>query len=199
MARLEFDAIVSGIVNGSEISVRGGGSIDEELGFTDGTYDISKLPHFYAPGLLTACILTGYPNATASTSELKNPFQGRSYGYERELRFKTGEVLAYRAECTVAGAALMSHFYLNGAVPVVPVPPCFFQEIEESWVTDQTGRLHGRFEAQWDGGSSGQVVASASSDYRFKLGEPVAALRRLRLDAQTRGDQFRLLQESHLT
>jgi hypothetical protein len=199
MARLDFQAIVTGTVNGAEVFVRGFGCIDEGLGFTDGTYDIRELPYFYAPGLLTACILTGYPNATASKAGQDNPFQGRSYEYQRALRFGSGEVLTYRAECSLAGNTLLSHFHLDGDVPVVQLPQRFSQEIEESWETDQVCRLRGRFDAKWDDGRGHHIVATATSDYQFNLAQSVAVLRRLRLEAACSGDKFRLLQTSSLT
>lgn len=198
MARLDFEAIVSGRVNGVQISVEGSGVIDEAQGATTGLYDIRGLPAFFAPGLLTACILTGYPNATATGAGQINPFQGRSYDYDRSLHFGFGERLVYTAACQLEAGRLLSHFRLEGEVPIVRLPRDFVQHIEERWWVDSGGRLAGEFTAPWQTEDASVLTAAAKSEYRLAVGSATRAFRRLKLEASTDGNVFRLHQESRL-
>lgn len=198
MENLSFEAIVSGRVNGAEVAVNGLGDISEADGLTVGRYDISKLPPFYAPGLLTACILTGYPNATATPSGQRNPFQGRSYDYRRSLRFSSGQVLTYTAEIRREPRRLLSHFRLDGSAPVVSLPDMFVQEIDERWSTDGDGQLRGAFSAPWLTEEGIELAACATSEYHVAALSEINAHRRLKLHAITSRSEFRLRQESRL-
>jgi hypothetical protein len=158
------------------------------------------MPVDFSPGLLTACLLTGYPNATATPTELTNPFQGRSYTYRRTLDFGGSCKLNYSADCRVESGELLSHFRLEGQAPSFELPARFVQEVEEFWNDGPHGELAGMFEARWTDTAGIDRAARAGSLYSVLAETRLKGVRRrLRLEAEIEGDVFRLTQNSKLT
>ena len=57
-------AEVNGFVNSGMLDLSGSGAIDLQTGTTEGTYQLrGMLPDQFSPFLLSACLITGYPNA----------------------------------------------------------------------------------------------------------------------------------------
>ena len=96
MNQLSFQASLQGSVNGQPIHLEGGGSIDDAIGETIGDYELFDDVAAIQPFFLSACLITGYPNASASQGGVKNIFQGVPYSYRRVIRFRSGEWPACR-------------------------------------------------------------------------------------------------------
>src|SRR5882724_9441802 len=99
--KISFDARLEGMLNHSQIQLAGGGSISHPKGQTIGDYELRRLPEGFSPFILSACLITGYPNASKSIDGSRNIFQGRSYNYTRTLKFRTGEEMILDANCSL--------------------------------------------------------------------------------------------------
>jgi len=160
---LTFSAGLSGKINHQRVALNGHGRIDHALGLTVGDYTLIRLPQGFHPFLLSACIITGYPNACTSGDGSKNLFQGHSYAYVRRLRFRTGEELLLNANCRIKGNLLESDFQVSGTSPVANVES--LEPLVESWEPEGSGRIKGAFTAIWRKAEGGFVIADTLSNY----------------------------------
>lgn len=162
MVRQEFVAELLGEVNGQPIQVYGQGSILRDLGVTAGTYMVRKLPDYFDPKLLAACLVTGYPSACAGRTGLSNPFGLRNYSYTRRMQFSNGGELQLDVRCEQTNNRLASTFQLTGELiaPNVGDPG----PIVESWLPVSESAIDGDFEIEWgepDGSTPLRLRASS--------------------------------------
>jgi hypothetical protein len=195
--RLKYSAILEGSVNQAHIRLEGQGQIDERLGLTSGTYRLQAMPKDMNPILLTAVLITGYPNASAETNGVSNPFKGRSYSYDRQIEFSGGEILRLRTVCELDGVRLSSHFYLEGCTPGITVRSA--EPLVESWTASGTG-ITGSFTIFWKTSSGAFATGQALSRYEV---DPIYALppmmyRRIEITARAERERLWLRQKSRI-
>ena len=111
---LTFSATMTGSVNHEALSLTGQGQIDPSLGLAEGRYTFRTLPKSFDPNLLTAFLITGYPDAAASIGNVANLFRDHSYGYRRTVTFREGGELRFRASCMLKGGHITSKLHLVG-------------------------------------------------------------------------------------
>jgi hypothetical protein len=157
------------LVNRLGIHLNGSGTISHAIGQTVGNYDLLEMPAGVSPFILSACLITGYPNASASIGGCRNIFQGHTYSYNRTLRFRSGEVLVLDTNCKLDGNRLLSDFRLQGSSPLADVYS--IDPLVESWEPAGPGRIRGHFTAAWRRKTGGLVVADAVTDYRIDTSE----------------------------
>jgi hypothetical protein len=166
LAELIFSAHLSGEVNRADIRLDGDGTINQTIGQTIGNYNLQKIPDSFPPYFLSACLITGYPNASASIDGCRNIFQGHPYSYTRTIKFRTGEVLILEADCKLDGDKLISNFELQGSSPLGDTHS--IEPLIESWEPVGPGKVRGHFTAAWKNKTGGFIVADATTDYRIE-------------------------------
>lgn len=195
---LTFTAHLTGSVNGSAILVSGGGTIDVEHGETDGRYLLQDISPDFHPSILSACMITGYPNASASLNNTRNPFHGKSYSYRRSLEFSTGCRLELRAECELFGSQLKSRFFLYGEARLQGITS--IDPLIESWEPLVGGDLRGRFTIGWRTLDDRVYTAEADSRYTLASSAVVEGVlhRYLVIRPESTPERLRLRQRSTL-
>jgi hypothetical protein len=163
---LEYSAVLEGSANNSKLEVSGSGRINATQGLTKGEYRLHEVPDDFDPLFLTAALLTGYPNACAEIDEVLNPFKGRSYEYERQIIFSSGQHLHLKVECKLNGKQLNSRFFLSGSTPQLSLHGV--EPIVETWVPTATKRLAGQFTIGWMTSLNQIATAEARSDYHVE-------------------------------
>ena len=89
---MRFSTTLVGTLDHESIELRGVGTIDENEGLTEGTFEIVALPDHVDPHSLGAFLFTGYPNACRThETGFKNPFSGGSYNYTRQYSFQRSQ------------------------------------------------------------------------------------------------------------
>jgi hypothetical protein len=171
---LEFSTALVGTLNHEEIHLLGSGIIDERSGFTEGRYEVHKLPGDVDPRSLGAFLLTGYPNACrTSETDVDNPFSGGGYTYKRHYSFSRSRkeaLLEVHCDLSADQRSLKSVFTLSGGIPsfggVQGVAPIY-----ELW-SPSADIIDGVFNVAWlsDGQDAVIEIATAHSSY-----EPVQA------------------------
>lgn len=162
---LSFAAKLTGQINHQIIEVTGTGHVDPDLGVTDGTYEF-KVPNGFDPMLLSAFLICGYPNATASINETPNIFLGKSYEYRRALQLRDGGELNQRATVTVRNNRIDSRFHLTGWIPAI-TGLTGVEPVVESWEPHGPGGIRGHFTIGWTTATGGLVVGNAFSTYQI--------------------------------
>lgn len=176
--KLTFTAKLTGHVNQQAIHVTGTGHVDPELGVTDGTYEF-EVPKDFDPMLLSAFLICGYPNATASIENTPNIFLGKSYEYRRFLKLRDGGELNQRATVSVRKDGIDSRFHLTGWIPPI-AGLTGVEPVVESWEPHGPGGIRGHFTIAWATTSGPLVVGDAFSTYQIATdGEQKGLLHRL--------------------
>jgi hypothetical protein len=160
-----FLADLRGRINGQAIQLSGSGKIVHENGVVHGTYILRKIPVPFDPAILSACLLTGYPNICATRNGVRNPFGNHPYEYTRQLSFRSGGELMLKTSCKHRGNMLISRFELEGHLDtpkLVAVEP-----ITETWEANGRGAICGAFVVAWRTESGALFVADARSEYRI--------------------------------
>ena len=193
---LEYDASLTGEVNGQKIAVKGSGTIQQKLGLTEGEYELVALPDGFSPLFLTTVLITGYPNACMPLDGLPNPFAGVSYHYERQVRFRDGGHLELSTRCELRGRRLRSHFAITGSVqnkPLAAVEP-----LMEAWQACGTHDIEGHFKIAWRCADGSITTADAASSYH--LPQSTSSLpvmhRGIQIEPKVVGQTLRLSQKS---
>ncbi len=170
---LRFSTLLVGEINGgSQIDLRGSGTIDEIAGYTCGDFIIRELPIEVDPRALGAFLFTGYPNSCRTDGAgVANPFCGGNYRYSREYSFApSGHVAILEVTCELVddGSRLRSEFRLSGDLPslgqISSVSPIF-----ELW-SPRDLIIDGAFGVAWIGAGPDRVVQTAQAYSRY---EPV--------------------------
>lgn len=162
---MPFVATLDGRLNAVPMRLTGRGTIDHEIGRTEGAYVLTASPLDFSPYLLGPMLITGYPNASRSMAGVLNLFRGRSYRYTREIRFRTGDCIRLAAECEVKGGSLNSRFVVEGTLPHESPAP--LEPLVESWEPAGRGKIHGGFTAAWKLSHGEYLVAKVSTDYEI--------------------------------
>ncbi|MDR5790300.1 hypothetical protein P9281_27520 [Caballeronia sp. LP003] len=197
LVKREFSAELIGLINGQPIELVGGGSFDPQGGVTIGQYQLKKLPRDFDPKILTACLITGYPNVCAS-EQVDNPFGNLSYSYRRTLSFKGQQTLRLKTACDYAGDKLVSKFSVSGYVPELEIES--IEPIVESWEPSDESTLRGKFAIGWKHRGGDLTVADALSEYSINGDVAVANLlhRHIRISADYSNGILYLRQTSSL-
>jgi len=198
LVKQEFLAELSGSVNGQPIELYGGGVIAPASGITSGEYSLKRVPDGFDPIVLTACLITGYPNVCATKGVVKNPFGEYPYRYERKIVFRNGGELHLSAECKYVNGKLDSRFHLEGQVTA---PPLYAVEpIIESWEPGEDAQIHGNFVVGWRCKDGKLFVAEASSKYTILADVKIDNLlhRYLAVTPKIENDKMSLHQDSEL-
>lgn len=162
---LTFNVTLTGSVNHEALNLTGQGRIERSQGLTDGRYAFRALPKAFDPHLLSAFLITAYPNATASIGDTPNLFGDHSYGYRRTLRFREGGELRFRASCMRRGTHIESKFHLVGQVEV---PALHSEEpFIETWEPNGPGGILGTFTISWRTDDGNVVTAEAETSYQI--------------------------------
>lgn len=163
LVKLEFLAELTGQVNGQPIEVYGEGAIVEQYGLTSGAYRLRKLPKELDPRFLGGCLVTGYPNACASSQCIQNPFGRSDYHYTRDLDFGQAGSLKLSVNCEHRDGRLHSKFELDGCLDVSSLNS--IDEIRETWLQGSADNsVEGRFALTFrapDGVISASCIASS--------------------------------------
>lgn len=165
---MKFKAHLDGVVNKQPIKLHGKGTLCENSGKTHGEYDLLKIPEGFDPMLLSAVLITGYPNASHSHNNVKNIFKGHSYSYERNIDFRNGGKLNLKVKCRRENDLFHSIFELTGHVEcngLTSVEP-----LVESWQPISLGHVKGHFMAAWQS-DDGLIAADAFTDYKIENSE----------------------------
>ncbi|MBI5450160.1 MAG: hypothetical protein HY940_02270 [Gammaproteobacteria bacterium] len=163
LAKREFSAELIGQINGQSIELGGNGTIDPVSGITSGKYMLRRLPNDFDPTVLSACLITGYPNVCATKGGIENPFGEYPYRYERAINFRNGGRLRLRTECKYVNGRLDSQFYLEGHVTTPALDTV--EPIIESWEPGQDAQVHGNFVVAWRCKDGSLFVAEADTKY----------------------------------
>ena len=160
---VNFEAELLGHVNDQSIHVEGEGTIVQPHGIVAGTYLLRKMPKNFDPRILSACLVTGYPSACASTANLENPFSSLPYSYIRKLDFGENGHLILEVDCPYREGRLMSRFKLNGnvATETLGVP----NEITEYWTRSSENTIDATFDITWANGEPSGITAKTRSRY----------------------------------
>lgn len=162
---LTFSATMTGSVNHEALSLTGQGQIDPSLGLAEGRYTFRTLPKSFDPNLLTAFLITGYPDAAASIGNVANLFRDHSYGYRRTVTFREGGELRFRASCMLKGGHITSKLHLVGQVEVPELTSA--EPLVESWEPNGPGGVLGHFTISWRRDDGSVVTADADSNYQI--------------------------------
>lgn len=194
----KFKAELSGVVNGAPLTLHGGGTVNQFYGRAAGFYQIKEIPRDFEPAILSACLLTGYPNICALRGSVVNPFGNRPYRYSRRLTFRNGGELTLKAHCWYEDGKLMSTFRVAGEVrgpELSSVDP-----IIESWVRISPSTIKGEFEIAWHTPTGELFIANAQSEYVPDGGAKLAhgVNRHIDVTPSYRNGEFSLKQESEL-
>jgi hypothetical protein len=127
---------------------------------------IEALPVGFDPMLLSAFLITGYPNATSSIDGSPIIFRDHSYEYRRNLRFRDGGELNFRATCTLKDDHIHSRFHLSGHVHASGLQSV--EPIVESWEAYGPGGIRGHFTIAWRTKTGLLLVADASTTYQIE-------------------------------
>jgi hypothetical protein len=158
-----FIATVDGSLNSVPMRLHGQGTIDHDVGRTEGAYVLTEAPPDFSPYLLGPMLITGYPNASRSAVGVENIFKGRSYRYTRQIAFRTGERIQLAAECDLSDGTLRSRFTVSGDLPHESPAP--LEPLIESWIPAGEGRIRGTFTAAWKRLDGQYLVADVTTDY----------------------------------
>ena len=192
---MKFTAILTGSINNEPIRLNGKGSINPQKGLTDGYYNLQEVPTDFSPVLLSAVLITGYPDASASLDGASNIFQGRSYEYNRNLIFGNGGELNLNTSCILKDDHLHSQFHLTGNVDLPPVDR--MEPLIESWTPAGPGGIEGHFRAVWLGADGCTVKADAFTEYNVDTDQIQKRLlhRFVTIDSEVQGSDIHKLQE----
>jgi len=198
MAGLLFQAELNGLVNSEALDLVGTGGIDLQTGLTHGTYQLRRMPDRLSPLVLSACLITGYPNASVSPDHSPNIFRARPYRYRRELRFRDGGSLVLAATCSLADTVMISQFRLDGELHHPELRNV--EPLIESWEPHGPGRVRGHFAISWRTRSGVFVTADAFTDYEVDTEEEQADIlhRMVTIDSRIEGHTLRKEQYSVL-
>lgn len=165
---MKFTAQLDGIVNQQSIKLNGKGTLCELTGKTHGEYDLLNIPKGFDSMLLSAVLITGYPNASHSHENVKNVFKGKSYSYEREINFRDGGKLNLKVNCKHENDLFKSDFVLTGNVEFYGLTSV--EPLVESWQPIGSGNIKGHFMAAWQS-KRGLIAADAFTDYKIENSE----------------------------
>lgn len=198
LTKQEFLAELSGYINGQPIELSGSGIVDPTSGITSGNYILRKLPDDFDPIVLSACLITGYPNICASKDGIDNPFGKHSYRYERTINFRNGGELHLHTECKYVNEKLDSRFYLKGhlTTPALDV----VEPIIESWEPGQDSQVNGNFVIAWRCKDGSLLVAEADTKYTIFADVKISHLlhRYIAVTPNISGNYLSLYQDSEL-
>jgi hypothetical protein len=204
---LDFETELVGEVDGAKIRLLGEGTINEGVGWTEGTFDIIDLPDDIDPRSLGAFMFTGYPNSCQMDAPQNvNPFWGGDYRYARCYSFsESGSVVNLDVRCNVdrKRRRLTSVFAISGDMPrlgpIVGVSPIY-----EVWRPGAES-IDGSFVVSWLGEETGEVKESARADSKYSpvdlsalMGHTKRRYISLNSHVDPRG-QLVVRQSSHLT
>ena len=196
--KLSFSTQLNGCLNSERISVTGKGWIDENVGLTEGIYQLNALPRGFPAKIIPVLKVTGYPNASRAIGSAVNVFKGGSYSYVRHLDFPGGH-MELRSNVCVDGAHLHSDFTVEGNF----VPPGEIGDIaplKESWLHRPDGTVEGLFEAAWPVETGGRLTAKATTLYTVRSLRPCPERQHRAISLQTviRGRELHLRQSVDL-
>lgn len=194
-----FTAQLTGQVNGSEIELSGGGSLEQLRGTVHGTYGLVTMPEGLDPLILSSCLITGYPNACSASDREPNPFYDQEYSYDRTIVFPDGEALELEARVWYDRSAMRSAFTLRGSAPTGHLGPV--QPICESWRADASGEILGTFMISWAPANASLIVAEAKTRYTIRGQahlESDEVFRRMKLTCRADRQGLELVQTSRL-
>lgn len=160
---MRYTALASGTVNDRPLRISGSGHFEMPLGLVVGEYLIQEVPPGFDTLLLNSVLITGYPSVCRHVGKAKNPFAEASYRYSREIRFSTGETLAYSADCVIENGNLKSSFALQGHVPTVSLGRTL--PVTEIWRQSRGNAVYGEFEIVWETLAGSSVSARAQTHY----------------------------------
>lgn len=193
-----FTAELSGYINGQPIDLIGNGTIDPMLGVTSGKYTLRNLPDDFPPAILSACLITGYPNVCATKGDIDNPFGKHPYQYERTIRFRNGGKLHLRTECKYVNEKLESQFHLEGHI-TAPILDAV-EPIMESWEPGQNAQVNGNFIIAWRCRDGSLFIAEANTKYTIFADVKISHLlhRYIAVTPRLENDCLFLYQDSEL-
>lgn len=199
IARQEFLAELSGHVNGAPIQLSGSGIVDSVSGLTSGRYTLNRLPSDFDPRLLSACLITGYPNVCAARQDgVKNPFADHAYEYRRTITFNGHGELNLRTICEYSQNRLLSRFELTGKI--ITGKLCSVEPIVESWEPGCTATINGKFTIAWRDEAGQLLIGQAQTEYIIKSDVVFDQLlhRYIRIKPELSDAQLTLHQKSEL-
>ena len=199
IAQREFFAELLGHVNGAPIELSGLGTVDSMSGVTSGTYTLSRMPPDFDPRLLSACLITGYPNVCAARQlGVENPFGDHAYEYQRTIDFGNRGELKLKTTCEYAENRLLSRFELTGNI--VAKDLCSVEPIIESWEPSYAATINGKFTIAWRDGTGQFLIGHAKTKYKIKSDVLLNRMlnRYIRINPQMSAAQLSLHQQSEL-